>query len=270
MHRKLAVEKPVYNIDTIEVPQTHIVDRIHETFNDIEKEKLVEVEDVIIQERLIPIPKREVKHVTKKLPRSEYNQIVSSYQLHTEEKFDEQLFKNTSEPKLKSLMELMNDPYAVQHTSPTFRHSPKPLEIPMIHYKANPVERIVDRCVPVPVELEVKQEYLCPTLIPVWEERVITVHYTRVIEKPVPIDAFSNKTLMNMYLKQTNDIDKKAEDNWRKGKKSILSGKSNRIPILDKMTVEDCETLNLNFGPSFTSEAEAGTVRVIKDPISTY
>lgn len=48
---------------------------------------------------------------------------------------------------------------------PVLRHVPKPVEVPLTHYKPIPVERIVDRNVPIPVELEVVQEFLCPKIV---------------------------------------------------------------------------------------------------------
>lgn len=47
---------------------------------------------------------------------------------------------------------------------PVYRHIPKPVEIPLTHYRPVPIERVIDRNVPIPVELEVVQEFLCPRI----------------------------------------------------------------------------------------------------------
>ncbi|VWU53111.1 inner membrane complex protein 1e, putative, partial [Hepatocystis sp. ex Piliocolobus tephrosceles] len=88
--------------------------------------------------------------------------------------------------------------------SPQYRHIPKPVEVPMAHYRTFPVEKLVDRNVPVPVELQIIQEFLCPKIEARYKEIPVPVHVQRIIEHPVPKQAMNNPLLLPLYYKESN------------------------------------------------------------------
>eukprot|EP01054_Gregarina_sp_Poly1_P003117 Gregarina_sp_Poly_1__3116@NODE_1879_length_3149_cov_7_537638_g1219_i0_p1_GENE_NODE_1879_length_3149_cov_7_537638_g1219_i0NODE_1879_length_3149_cov_7_537638_g1219_i0_p1_ORF_typecomplete_len393_score69_17IMCp/PF12314_8/1_1IMCp/PF12314_8/6_3e08IMCp/PF12314_8/3e03LPD29/PF18847_1/0_73_NODE_1879_length_3149_cov_7_537638_g1219_i01591337 len=237
LHRKINIPKPVKTQKIVEMPQLHVIDRITEKYEDIYKEKIIEKPKYIIQERIIPVPKRQVEEITVKVPKEKFEEVVNA-------QMNEITFDAERDREEYAHMEDLSHQAL---SGPKYRHIPRPVEIPMIHYKPSPIERIVDRNVPIPIELHVIQEFQCPVLIPVWAEAAVPIHVTRVIEKPVPADALTNKVLLSMYMQQTQHIDRFAEQRQKKSAGFFgCCAKEYSFPVKSKMTDVEMRAAGLN------------------------
>lgn len=118
----------------------------------------------IIQERIIPVPKRQVEEITVKIPKDKFEAVVNTQVEQMELQRSQRAEEMEREGRTSDIGKVR--PSKVEGTGPKYKHVPKGVEVPVLYYKPKAVERLIDRNVPVPVELHVVQEIQCPTLIP--------------------------------------------------------------------------------------------------------
>ncbi|KAH0485569.1 MAG: hypothetical protein KVP17_000801 [Porospora cf. gigantea B] len=127
---------------------------------------------------------------------------------------------------------------AVSDAKPQYKHVPKPVEIPVTHYTAAPIERLIHRNVPVPVEVHVVQEFICPQLIPIYKEVPMVIPIEAAIEQPVPADAVFNTQVLEAYLeRQEHGGPKKGFFGFGKPKARKLTTAEKRLLGVDGMPV---------------------------------
>ncbi|KAH0486533.1 MAG: uncharacterized protein KVP18_001956 [Porospora cf. gigantea A] len=127
---------------------------------------------------------------------------------------------------------------AVSDAKPQYKHVPKPVEIPVTHYTAAPIERLIHRNVPVPVEVHVVQEFICPQLIPIYKEVPMVIPIEAAIEQPVPADAVFNTQVLEAYLeRQEHGGPKKGFFGFGKPKARKLTAAEKRLLGVDGMPV---------------------------------
>merc|ERR1712072_1038199 len=173
--RKINQQKVEVLERTIEIPKPYREEKI-EYYNEVkyidkvvgqevvtEKERIIEKPVVILQERIIPVPKRVVEEKIIEIPPEEYLKIVpqAGYEAsimqqknRPMEALDDEIIETINKDGTKSTS--VYSKKAKQHPDYEIksRHTPVAVEIPFTHYIPKPVERIVERIVPIPIELE--------------------------------------------------------------------------------------------------------------------
>jgi len=155
-----------------------------------------EVEKIvpIIQERIIKVPRKEIEEIEIEVDPEEFARIILPYwtnskkpsaQLHDEE--DANLFTDLN-PTLAGWKQ-------------SVQHKPVPVEMPITNYTPKLLPRMINRAVPIPVELELVIEYLVPMVKPIWREKPIPIPVIAERQIPVPTDILYSKQLNDIYLK---------------------------------------------------------------------
>jgi len=83
---------------------------------------------------------------------------------------------------------------------PEYIEDPMLIDVPLVQIRAVPKEYIVDRSIPIPVEISIVQEIKCPRLVPEYHDIPLPVHVTRVTEKPVPKDALISDSVLKAAI----------------------------------------------------------------------
>lgn len=149
----------------------------------------------IIQERYIPIKNTIVEHIEIPLEPEEYSKMILP------------LFGKNGLMQLPDENLHPDDADYFADLQPTlagwrqkFHHEPLPVELEITSYTPKLIPRLVDRAVPIPVELDVIVEYEIPIIKPRWVEKPIPIPVKANIELPIPLDVLLSKTLHEPYM----------------------------------------------------------------------
>jgi len=139
----------------------------------------------IIQERYIPIKNTIVEHIEIPLEPEEYSKMILP------------LFGKNGLMQLPDENLHPDDADYFADLQPTlagwrqkFHHEPLPVELEITSYTPKLIPRLVDRAVPIPVELDVIVEYEIPIIKPRWVEKPIPIPVKANIELPIPLGEF--------------------------------------------------------------------------------
>ncbi|GIX65247.1 inner membrane complex protein 1e, putative [Babesia caballi] len=184
--------KPIIKEKIVEVPVVQIVEKVVEVPQYVYQEKVIEVPKVVIQERVINIPRKVTKERIVEVPRIEYKEVGgrgARRQLAGHKRAHSGGGAGGARDRAQGRARhaLRGPPggggedrrgaadpgrprggvdMVVQHTyrdviTPQYRNVPTPVEVPVKQYRSVPVTRVIERDVPVPVEIDVVQEFTC-------------------------------------------------------------------------------------------------------------